>query len=179
MTDMQQPDLSCVPYAKRGRYLALTSILFIVQGVVFLYLWTIHPILSIILVCLYFITSYFQSYCCVYQDCPYVGEFCPAVSGIYVGNILAKRLYSEDTPKSEPKFQAYKNLGILFWLLMAFFPLYWIYLFDLYFAIAYFAFHLAYYLVFGLTICPYCAIRNTCPGGALQKQVFSSRTDVD
>ena len=152
--------------------MVLTGILLIVQVVVFLYLWTIWPVLSFVLIGLYIATSYYQSYCCVYQDCPYIGEFCPAVSGIYLGNIFAKRLYSEDTPKSEKKFQTYKNLGIFFWLLMAFFPVFWIYQLGLYYAIAYIVFHLGYYLAFGLTICPSCAIKETCPGGALQKQVF-------
>ena len=170
---MANVDIKCVPYEKRVHYLALTGVLFVVQGLVFLYLWIFTPILSFVMVALYLVTSYFQSYCCAYQDCPYVGEFCPAVSGIYVGNILAKRLYPEDTPKSERKFKTYKNLGILFWLLMAFFPLYWVYLLGLQYALGYFAFHLGYYLVFGLTICPSCAIRNTCPGGALQKQVLN------
>lgn len=169
---MSKVDHSCVPYEKRGRYFALTGALFIVQGLVFIYLWTFSPILSLTMILLYLLTSYFQSYCCVYQDCPYIGEFCPAVSGIYVGNILAKRLYSPDTVKSEGKFQTYKNLGILFWLLMAFFPLYWVYLLGLYYAIGYVVFHLGYYIVYGLTICPACAIRETCPGGALQKQVL-------
>jgi hypothetical protein len=169
---MSKVDHKCVPYEKRGRYFELTGVLLIVQTFVFLYLWTINPILSLIMIVLYLMTSYFQSYCCVYQDCPYVGEFCPAVSGVYLGNILAKRLYSKDTPKSERKFQTYKNLGIVFWLLMAFFPLYWVYLLGLHYAIGYVAFHLTYYLAYGLTICPSCAIRETCPGGGLQKQLL-------
>ena len=172
MTEEQQPESHCVLYEKRGRYYVSTAILFIVQGLVFLYLWTINPIYSLIMIVLYLATSYFQAYCCVYQDCPYVGQMCPAVSGIYVGNILAQKLYSKDAPKDEKKFHRHKNLGILFWLLMAFFPLYWIYMLDLYYAIFYVIFHLGYYLLFGLTICPSCAIKDTCPGGALQKQVF-------
>ena len=169
---MSPVDHGCVPYKNRKRYFALTAALFIVQGLIFFYLWTINPILSVTMIVLYLFTSYFQSYCCVYQDCPYIGEFCPAISGIYVGNILAKRLYSPDTPKSERKFQIYKNMGILFWFLMAFFPLYWVYQLGLYYAISYVVFHLGYYLAFSLTVCPTCAIRETCPGGALQEQVL-------
>ena len=172
MTEDSKQDPTCVPYKNRRRYYVSTAILFIVQSLVFLYLWTINPLYSLIMIVLYLATSYFQSYCCVYQDCPYIGEMCPAVSGIYVGNIFAQKLYSKDTPKDEKRFQKHKNLGILFWLLMAFFPLYWIYLLDLYYAIFYVIFHLGYYLLFGLTICPSCAIKDTCPGGALQKSVF-------
>jgi hypothetical protein len=174
MNEENQPNLSCVKYEKRGRYIISTIILFIVLGLIFVYLWTISPILSFIMVGLYLVTSYFQAYCCVYQDCPYIGGFCPAISGIYVGNILANHIYSKDTPKSEKKFNRHKNLGILFWLLMAFFPFYWIYLLGIEYAILYFLFQLGYYLFFGLTICPSCAIRSTCPGGKIQKIVFKT-----
>ena len=93
MTEEAQPESHCVPYKNRGRYYASTAMLFIIQGWVFLYFWTINPVLSLIMVVLYIGTSYFQAYCCVFQDCPYVGEFCPAISGIYLGNVLARRLY--------------------------------------------------------------------------------------
>ena len=172
MTEDERTETHCVPYEKRGRYYVSTAILFIVQGLIFLYLWTINPIYSLMMIVLYLATSYFQSYCCVYQDCPYIGEMCPAISGIYVGNIFAQKLYSKDTPKDEKRFHRHKNLGILFWLLMVFFPLYWIYLLDLYYAIFYVIFHLGYFVLFGLTICPSCAIKETCPGGALQKSIL-------
>ena len=175
MTEEQQPESHCVPYEKRRRYYVSTAILFLVQGLVFLYLWTINPIYSLIMIALYLATSYFQAYCCTYQECPYIGEFCPAISGIYIGNLIANRFYSKETPKNEKKFHRHKNLGILFWLLMIFFPLYWIYVLNLYYAIFYVIFHLGYFVLFGLTICPSCAIKDTCPGGALQKSVFKSQ----
>ena len=177
MNEENQSKIPCVSYEKRGRYIISTLILFVVLGLIFVYLWTISPILSFIIIGLYLATSYFQAYCCVYQECPYIGKFCPAVSGIYVGNILAKHLYSKDSSKSEKKFNRHKNLGIFFWLAMAFFPLYWIYLLGIEYAILYFIFQLGYYLFFGLTICPSCAIRNTCPGGQLQKMVFKKSNE--
>jgi len=33
------------------------------------------------------------------------------------------------------------------------------------FAIGYVVAHVVYSLIFGLTVCPVCSIRHTCPGG--------------
>jgi hypothetical protein len=71
--------------------------------------------------------------------------------------------------KSERRFRLNIALATIAWLALAIFPLYWIARAHVFLAVGYLACHLAYSLVFFLTICPVCAIRNTCPGGKLQK----------
>lgn len=168
----EQPDQSCVPYQRRGLYFALTIAHFAVISMVLVYLWKISPLLSFALVGLYIATSYFQAYYCVYQDCPYVGGFCPAISGIYPANIIATRLKSTGIEKSDSMFQMYGTFAVISWFTMTFFPLYWLYLGGIEYAFAYFIFYLLYYLAFSLRICPSCAVRNTCPGGSLQRRIF-------
>jgi len=51
--------------------------------------------LPVILVALHIATSFFQAACCV--GCPYRGKFCPAIFGIYLGNVLSMLLYSHRT----------------------------------------------------------------------------------
>ncbi|TXT57863.1 MAG: conserved membrane protein of unknown function [Candidatus Thorarchaeota archaeon] len=166
-----EPDMTCVPYAKRRRYYALTAVFLVVLGWVILYLWAVSPFLALIVIGFYLATNYFQAYCCYYQRCPYVGAFCPAISGIYLGNILASHLRKKNAEVSEKKFKLHKNLGVFSWFATVLFPLYWIYQFSLEFALLYFIFQLGHYVIFGLSVCPSCAIRDICPGGSLQRSV--------
>ncbi len=168
-----KPDISCVPYSRRGLYFALTIPLAVIVILVFLYLWSIDIWLSFGLLTFYLATCYFQSYCCAYQDCPYVGGFCPAIIGIYPANILAKLLYGRKTvTKSKVRFEVYAILATSGWLGVAILPLYWLRQLGLLYAIGYFASHVIYYIIYGLTICPKCAIRETCPGGKFQSVVL-------
>jgi hypothetical protein len=50
-------------------------------------------------------------------------------------------------------------------------PVYWIARLGIGLALAYIALHAVYALIFGLTVCPVCAIRDTCPGGKVHKLV--------
>lgn len=168
-----KPDLACVPYQRRGLYFALTIPLITLMILVFIYLWNINIWLSFGLLGCYFAASFFQAYCCAYQECPYIGGFCPAISGIYPANIIAKLLYSgKNFVKSKARLETHGALAMLGWLGMATFPLYWLWQLGPVYAIGYFASHIVYYLIFGLTICPKCAIRDTCPGGKLQRVIL-------
>ncbi|MGD2105904.1 MAG: hypothetical protein PVJ55_12410, partial [Anaerolineae bacterium] len=89
MSDELKPDLSCVPYRRKGLYLALTVPLLLLMTVVGVYLGAINPLLPGAFVLFYLSTSFFQAYCCAYQECPYVGGFCPAVIGIMPASLLA------------------------------------------------------------------------------------------
>ena len=167
-------DLTCVPYAHKGRYVVQTTILLVVVGIVFLYLWTINPLLSLLMIVFYLGTNYFQAYCCVYQDCPYVGQFCPAVFGIFPANLIARRLSRKGITRSKKKFERHATIAFTFWLGIVFLPVYWLYLLDLLIAIGYVVFQIASFLIFTLTVCPKCAIRDTCPAGAIPRRLGSS-----
>ena len=165
-----QPDLSCVPFPKKTLYMLLTVPLLLVLVLVFVYLWTCSPLLSLIFLLLFLAVCYFQAYCCAYQECPYIGRFCPAIVGIMPASFFAKFIYGEKKiVKSGRRFRINIALATISWLALAIFPLFWILRAHVLLAAGYLACHLAYSLVFFLTICPVCAIRNTCPGGKLQK----------
>lgn len=173
MSDKCKPDMSCVPYRRKGLYVIVTAPLSLILVVVFVYLWTYSFVLSFIFALLYLFMCYFQAYCCVHQDCPYVGEFCPAVMGIVPGNIMAKYIYTDKNPvKSRKKFELHAALAIIAWLGIMVFPLFWIAKLGITYSVGYVACHVVYYVIFGLTICPVCAIRNTCPGGKFQALVL-------
>jgi hypothetical protein len=161
-----RPDMSCVPYRRRKRYFLLTVPLLVLLIGVFVYLWTFSFILSLVFVLFYLMMSYFQAYCCVYQDCPYVGEFCPAVMGILPANFFARLIYGrKGIVKSKKVFDVHASLAIAGWLGLIVFPVFWIATLGVGFVVGYIVVHVVYAAVFGFTICPVCAIRDTCPGG--------------
>ena len=165
-----KPDMSCVPYRRKGLYLALTIPMLLLMLAVLVYLGTYSILLSLAFLTCYLVMSTFQAYCCAYQECPYVGGFCPAVLGIMPASLIAKVLYANrEIVRTKARFETYATVAVVGWLGLAFLPIYWLAKLGIGFAIAYVAVHAFYALVFGLTVCPVCAIRDTCPGGKFHK----------
>jgi hypothetical protein len=164
-----KPDMSCLPYRRKGLYFVLTIPFFVVFISVFVYLWTFSFLLSVVFLLLYLGACLFQAYCCTYQDCPYVGGFCPAVAGIMPASIFTKLIYGRrKIKKSKRRFDIHAIIATACGLGLIVFPLPWISKCGFLFGVGYIAFVVAYLLIFFLTICPACAIRHTCPGGKLQ-----------
>jgi hypothetical protein len=174
MSTENKPDLACVPYKRKGLYFALTVPILVLIILVFIYLWNISLWLSFGLLGCYLLACFFQAYCCAYQECPYIGGFCPSISGVFPANIIAKYLIgSKRFVKSKRRFKVYETIAVFWWFGIAVFPLYWLWqqLGPLY-AIGYFGIHIVYFLIFSLTICPKCASRDSCPGGKLHKVIL-------
>jgi hypothetical protein len=168
-----KPDNCCIPYRRKALYVALTVPLVLLLLSVLVYLGGYSIVLSIAFLFLYLATCYFQAYCCVYQNCPYVGRFCPAIMGIILSSYLAKLVYDKRRMvKSRVLFAVHAVLASLCGICLVVLPLRWIVKLGTVVAVVYALCILAYLLIFGLTICPVCAIRNTCPGGKLQSIVF-------
>ena len=167
-----KPDMSCVPYRRKGLYLTLTIPMLLLLLVVFVYLWTNSVLLSLAFLSCYLAMSFFQAYCCAYQRCPYVGGFCPAILGILPASLIARYLYSNrEISRTRARFDAHATVAVIGWLGLVFLPVYWIARQAIGLAIAYVACHAVHALIFTLTICPVCAIRQTCPGGKVHKLV--------
>jgi hypothetical protein len=170
MTEEARPDMSCVPYRRKGLYFAITIPFLLILLLLIVYLGTVTWLLSLAFLLLYLAMSYFQAYCCAYQDCPYVGRFCPAVIGILPANLMARLFYSNrPIVRSKKRFEVSALLGIFSWLGLILLPLFWLARLGIGFAVGYFACHAVYAAVFGLTVCPVCAIRHTCPGGSFHR----------
>lgn len=167
-----KPDMSCVPYRRKVLYFVLTIPFFAFLIAVFIYLWTISFLLAMVFLLFYLAMCYFQAYCCAYQECPYIGGFCPALVGVMPANILAKLIYGKKIDKSKKWFEIQAALASISWLGLIAFPVYWVQRLAPWFAVGYMVSHGVYYVIFGLTICPVCAIRETCPGGKLQSVVL-------
>ena len=165
--------MSCVPFRRKARYLILTISFLAILFLVCVYLWDFNFWPSMLFIMLFFATCYFQAHCCAQQECPYIGHFCPAIVGIMPASFLAKFIYGEkQIAKSKRIYWVNLTLATMTWLGLAIVPLFWIAKLHVALAWGYIALHLIYYLVFGFTIWPVCAIRNTCPGGTLQKSLL-------
>lgn len=167
--------MSCVPYRRKRAYFILTVPFLIVLVLVAVYLWSIGFALSLIFISLFIIANLSQSYCCAYQDCPYIGGFCPAVAGIMPSGMLARLIRGKRVKKSETLFNLLAAIAFLSLVGLIGFPLFWIADLSIPLAIGYFVLNIAYYTAFFLAICPACAIRDTCPGGKLQNVVSKNR----
>jgi hypothetical protein len=172
MPESNEPDMSCVPYRRKHLYLALTVPFWLLLVVVLGYLWTYNFVLSLVFASFFMGMSYFQAYCCVYQACPYVGGFCPAVIGIMPASLMARAMYGKGIVKSKRRFEVSASLGVVCWLGLIVFPLFWLAKLGAVPAIGYVLSHVVYTAVFGTTVCPACAIRDICPGGRLSGKVM-------
>jgi len=171
-----QPDLSCVPFRKRGLYFALTIPFLLVLLAVLVYLTTVNLLLALAFVVLYLLTCWFQAYCCAYQNCPYVGGFCPTIAGIWLANPMARIVRRAGiVPRSRRAFELYALLAIVCWIALVLFPVAWIARLSGRLAGGYVLVHIVYGVIFFLTVCPGCAIRETCPGGSVQKMLRRAR----
>jgi hypothetical protein len=191
--EIAEPDMSCYPYRRKKSYLAIVLPYVAVLATVFFYLLTTRgprereassagagrrylPALTYL--AFYLGMCYFQAYCCACQDCPYIGEFCPALAGIYVANPLARMEYGDKRAvKSERAFKANATAAALCWGGLMLFPLPWLARRNARLAAGYMLVHAVYYLMHGLILCPVCAIRDTCPGGKLQSMLLKRGSD--
>ncbi len=176
MPEEMKPDMSCFPYRRKKLYLAITIPLLLLYILVFIYLWSFSFILSLIFLSLYLIMCFFMAYCCVYQDCPYVGGFCPGAAGLMPASLLAKLIYgNRKIKKSKRLFDINASIAFVAFLGMPFFPLYWLARLGILYAVGYFLIHIVYYIIFLKYVCEVCAIRHICPGGRFREKVFKSR----
>ena len=170
MPDEQVPDMSCVPYRRQTLYLVLTVPYLIISILVAIYLWRFSPWLTAGVALGYGGACLFQAYCCACQDCPYVGGFCPGIAGIVPASWMARWIYGDRTiAMAATRFAIQAALALVGWLVWAVLPVWWIAKLGVGVAVIYGLWQLVYVVVFLLTVCPACALREICPAGGVQR----------
>jgi len=118
--------------------------------------------LLIVFIALYIITNIFQAGCCV--GCPYQGNYCPALCGVYLGNILSIVLYKNR--QFDPKFFKFNaTAGETMVVVIAIYPLYWVLKSGWYLVSIYLLLIVAHFILFMITQCEKCSYNTICPGG--------------
>ncbi|HDD61904.1 MAG: hypothetical protein DRI65_02155 [Chloroflexota bacterium] len=142
-------------------WLSMVPFLVVFIGALLL-LSTYSPWLAILEVVFYLLTCVFQAACCI--GCPYRGKYCPALFGIYFGNILSGILY----PKREfdqEFFEKNATAGEIMVLVIAVFPIYWVVKTSWWLLLVYLLLIAAHLVLFMPTQCEKCSYNETCPGG--------------
>jgi hypothetical protein len=96
--------------------------------------------------------------------CPYRGKYCPALYGVYLGNILSGILY-RDRQFETKFFQRNATAGEIMVLVLVLFPLYWVFRTGWYLVPIYLLLVAAHLALFMPTQCEKCSYNTTCPGG--------------
>jgi hypothetical protein len=151
----------------KGLYV-LSMIPFAIVFVGTAYLLATYSIyLLIILIALYIIINIFQAGCCV--GCPYQGKYCPALGGVYLANMLSTVLY-KNRQFDQKFYNRNATAAEINLLVMAIFPLYWVFKAGWYLVLLYVILLAAHFFLFMPTQCEKCSYNGTCPGGQTWKK---------
>ena len=118
--------------------------------------------LMILLLVFYLLTNVFQAGCCI--GCPYRGKYCPALFGVYLGNLLSEILYP-NREFDQKFFDRNAAAGETMVLVLTLFPIYWVFRAGWYWVPIYFLLIAAHLLTFMPTQCEKCSYNETCPVG--------------
>jgi hypothetical protein len=123
---------------------------------------TISIYLTVIFFGLYLLGNVFQAGACT--GCPYRGQYCPPIFGVYLGNMLSMALYKNKEfdlkfINTQAKIAEFIIVG------MFLFPVYWLVTLGWYYPLAYIGLLLVHLALFMPTQCEKCSFNQTCPGG--------------
>lgn len=155
---------NCVPYRRKGLYLALTLPMIALYIAIAVYLWTVGVVFAVLYVAVFVLVATAQAYVCVYWQCPYVGRFAPCVGGFCLPSSQIARLY-RNVKRSEGTYNLALTLAFVSFVAIILFPVYFLYQLGLLYLLGYLGIVVVYALCFLLFICPVCGTRHVCPGG--------------
>lgn len=164
----------CVPFRKRALYLTLTVPMGVIFFAVAVHLLLTNTVAFFVFGAMLATVILAQSYCCAYQDCPYIGGFCPGIGG---ATVLSSRiaLLLAGVRKSEKLFNLFSALGTVCLLGIIVLPLFFMHGLGIAVPAAYFFVAVLYLIIFFLMICPGCAIRDSCPGGKMSTKLLRAK----
>jgi hypothetical protein len=153
-----------VPYKRKSLYLALTYPMIVMYIAIAVFLWQINVVIFAIYVSLFVSVAFFMSYVCVYWQCPYVGKFAPCVGGFCLPSSQIARLF-KNAKRSGTRYNIFLTLAYLSFFGIILFPMYFLYLKNIVYLLAYVGIVVVYGVMFTLYVCPVCDTRFVCPGG--------------
>jgi hypothetical protein len=160
----------CIPYRRKVLYLLLTVPIVILYISIMAHLWQVNKLIFTICCSLFVLGILFQSYCCAYQSCPYIGKFCPGLGGFIIpASIVA--LLLKKVKKVKTLFDLFATLAFICLLAIILLPVYFVFKLGVNLLIFYSIIVIAYSILFLVLICPACAIRDTCPAGKVSSNI--------
>lgn len=118
------------------------------------------------------ISILFQSYCCAFQECPYIGfpSFCPGIGGFLILSSYLT-LFVKKLPKSKRWFNLSASIAGLSAFVFVIYPVFFLIKLNLLYPLLYLLLTLVYIISFFSLICPGCAIVKICPGGVFSRKI--------
>jgi len=170
---MQDDDY--VPYRRKALYVIITLPMIALYIAVAIMLWSIHPAFFTGYAALFVFVAIFQSYVCVYWQCPYAGRFAPCVGGFCLPSSRIARLM-KNVRRSKTLYNIFLSLAYASFFGIILYPVCFLYQQGIVLVLGYAGIVLAYTAVFMLWVCPVCATRSICPGG---QAAVGMRSSVD
>jgi hypothetical protein len=164
-----------VPYRRKALYLIITLPMIALYIAVAIMLWRNHPAFFTGYAALFVLVAIFQSYVCVYWQCPYVGRFAPCVGGFCLPSSRIARLM-KNVNRSKTLYNIFLSLAYASFFGIILYPVYFLYQQGIVLVLGYAGIVLAYSAVFMLWVCPVCATKSVCPGG---QTAVSMRSSID
>jgi hypothetical protein len=152
-------------------FLALIPFLAAFFGTAYL-LATKSIYLTVGLVILYLLANVFQAACCI--GCPYRGRYCPALYGVYLGNLLSTWLYA-DREHDDRFFKTNATLGELSILAILVYSAGWLATLSWWYVLIVVLLAAVHMVLFLTLLCPKCGYNETCPAGQSACRVFKRR----
>jgi len=166
----------CPTYKNKGIYFLITIPLILLYIAVAYYLWNFAHVFFWIYLALFILINVFQSYCCAYQQCPYMYGFCPGIGGFIIPASRIARLF-KNKATSKSLFNLSAIIASVFALGIIMLPLFFLRDLGILFILLYCLIFIAYGELFLKIICPDCATKKTCPAGILSsKSIINTNT---
>jgi len=155
-----------IPYKRKGLFLLITIPMVIMYILIGFYLLTVNLNILIIYCAFFALTILFQSYNCIYWECPHVGKFCPGVGGFCIlSSPIANFLIKLKIKQSQKTHNILCSIAYINFFGIIFSPIYFIYKLNFFYVLIYIGIILLYFIGMMMLICPFCGARNACPGG--------------
>jgi hypothetical protein len=154
----------CTPYQRKSLYLLLTIPMLGMYVAIAVFLWNVGTTYFLIYCGLFVLVAITQSYVCIYFQCPYVGKFAPCVGGFCLPSSQIARLLKH-AKRSGNLYNIVVSLAFAAFLGIILLPMYFLYVQNVAYFIAYIVIVTFYAGSFLGFICPVCGTRHVCPGG--------------
>ena len=123
----------------------------------------------------YVVIAFIQSVCCV--GCPYRGKFCPAIFGIYPGNVLSCVLYPNR--EHDPQvYDRYATIGQIAVVALFVYAGYWLSTLSWWYVLAEIVLGTVHVAGFYVWLCHKCGYKQTCPAGKSACKLCKSKANV-
>ncbi|MDD5530976.1 MAG: hypothetical protein PHX21_13245 [bacterium] len=157
---------------KRSRlYVILITPILISLVLIFIYLWTINPLLSFIFLGIWVLTNILEGYCCAIMECPHSGKWCHPIGGFLFSGFISKMLFHNKinrVSKTSKVISFFATFSAISW---GVFPIYWLAKLNIFWAIAFPLICLVYVILHICLICPVCALNEVCVMAKIKKGV--------